>query len=106
MFGFILINVLPLPLSGLSGIEVLGIRFDHVLHGLVFFVIGFLYVQSRSDHPRGVGVYVTIPLILLLAIGAEALHYVIPWRSFNWNDMTGNVIGVLAGIAVGWLSKR
>ena len=97
---------MPLPISGLSGVDVMGIRFDHVLHGMVFFVIGFLYVLSRPVNPRGTAVYAAFPLILLLAIGAEALHYVIPWRSFNWNDMTGNVLGVLAGMAIGWLFKR
>jgi len=34
---------------------------------------------------------------LVFAAGAEFIHYFLPYRSFNINDLIGNVSGIILG---------
>jgi len=37
---------------------------------------------------------------LLFAFGTETLHYLLPWRSFNINDLIANAAGVILGFII------
>ena len=96
-------NVMPLPFSGLSDVQILGIRSDHFLHGVAFFIIGMVFVLSRNEPLRLRKYGWILPGIFLFAVVLESVQYLLPWRNFNVNDLLGNVIGLAVGIAVAWL---
>jgi hypothetical protein len=72
---------------------VFGIRFDYVIHFLLFLPVPFLIRKTLSGNLFGT--------IVLLALGAalvEGIHLIIPNRSFNPNDALANSSGIVAGI--------
>ncbi len=41
-----------------------------------------------------------IVLALFLGFALEAMQYIIPWRTFNVNDLMSNLLGVGAGVLI------
>jgi glycopeptide antibiotics resistance protein len=92
----ILIAVLPLNSQQnfvINNTYVVKIRLDHLLHGILF--MPWLWL-SRSL--RGYSFFFSLLSGLLLAITAEGLQILLPYRAFNINDMISNMIGICAGI--------
>ena len=104
-------TVLPLNsvLSPLNDNYTLHIRWDYLLHALVYIplpVLLGLYLKNRSaeqSEPQ-IGKYrlwirivlLTLPVTVLL----EVLQLVIPYRAFNINDLMANGVGAIMGLMV------
>ena len=56
--------------------------------------IGFL-TFIKKDQKKFLTIY-----LILLSIILEILHTIIPERSFQWSDLSGNLVGVLVVILV------
>ena len=87
----------------LSHHYLLMIRWDYLLHAIAYLpwpiLVHFSYrnpskAVSRGCKQEGLKWFA---LALLIAVGFEFLQLVIPYRTFNINDLTGNVGGVLTG---------
>ncbi len=96
----LVVAVSVMPFGGtsasLNSVTVLSFRLDYLLHALVFIPLAPVWRTARPQHPW----LLIIAGSIMLAVAAETSHYILPYRSYNVNDLLGNVIGALIGIAV------
>ena len=57
-------------------------------------VIGFFSFQKESQ------IKILIIYLIMLSLGLEFLHLIIPERSFQWSDLFGNLFGVTVVILI------
>ncbi len=88
--------VLPLN-SGSSSLNdhyTLHIRWDYLLHALVYIPLPVLMGLSLKK-----GSWIRIALLALpVTVLFEALQLVIPYRAFNINDLIANGVGAIMGL--------
>ena len=93
--------------SKLNITYIFSIRMDYMLHVLMFLSLSVLYrlayFQKKDFSLLKQHSYFVI--LLFMAIILEALQLVVPYRTFNINDMAANVLGVIIGIPVVWLIR-
>jgi len=98
----LLLVLLPLndtELFFLTNTYVIKIRLDYIGHILLFLPFLFLVKQAYA-----------MPFLLTLLAGlvfagmCEGIQYLLPYRSFNINDLLANIVGTILGIVVvvGW----
>ena len=78
----------------LNNTFIISFRTDHVLHALAFVPWAFFCVKLNKK---------LLPWFafgMLYAVCAEGVQYLIPYRSFNINDMLANVLGVVTGFCI------
>lgn len=108
-----------LPLNSISPSlndnYILHIRWDYLLHALVYMplpVLLSLYFRSRSQkkspHPiNHTKLLISIVLVSLFITSLfETLQLVIPYRAFNINDLIANGVGVLLGLILILVFRR
>ena len=82
------------------------IRWDYLLHAMVYLplpVLAFLGLRPLSTS----GVIAMVLIVLCVPVLFELVQMLIPYRSFNINDMAANGVGVILGlIIVVFLSRR
>jgi len=98
--GMLILVVLPLndtKASFLSDTYVVKLRLDYLVHVIVFLPFILLVKLSYSmDLLKG------LLLGLVFAGICEGIQYLLPYRSFNVNDLIANVIGIIVGIVLVW----
>jgi len=97
----LMVSVLPIngPESPINDIYVIDIRLDYLLHALIFIPFVPLAVLSVVfSSPTLRNTLLIILSGLLLAIVAESIQYLLPYRTFNINDLIANTIGITLGI--------
>ena len=57
-------------------------------------IIGFFSFQKESQ------IKILIIYLIMLSLGLEFLHLIIPERSFQWSDLFGNLFGVTVVILI------
>tara|TARA_B100000035_G_scaffold213938_1_gene183346 strand:- start:664 stop:1059 length:396 start_codon:yes stop_codon:yes gene_type:complete len=57
-------------------------------------IIGFFSFQKESQ------IKILIIYLIMLSLGLEFLHLIIPERSFQWSDLFGNLFGVIVVILI------
>jgi len=57
-------------------------------------IIGFFSFQKESQ------IKILIIYLIMLSLGLEFLHLIIPGRSFQWSDLFGNLFGVTVVILI------
>jgi len=67
---------------------------NHFYIFVLITIIGFL-TFIKKDQTKFLTIY-----LILLSIILEILHTIIPERSFQWSDLSGNLVGVLVVILV------
>lgn len=103
------------------------IRFDYLYHIIAFAtgtLLAVLYSVRNYPYPqppalpvnrsfsegwrtaRRIRIIIFLCLILLYAILHEYIQKLIPWRSFNINDIISNLLGVALGIIIAILFWR
>jgi VanZ family protein len=91
-----------LPINGtdsaLNNNYLLNIRWDYLLHALIYIPLYPLLLLSQRNKSKTKINLILLTLSIIIAISLEAIQYIIPWRAFNVNDMVGNVVGVGIGI--------
>ena len=76
------------------------LRLDYLLHALVFIPLVPLWRLALPGHPW----WLVIISGLLFAACCEGIHFLLPYRSYNINDLLGNMVGVILGaMAARWL---
>jgi len=66
-------------------------------HFYAFFVLSFLGILSYSKHKK---FDLLIKYLLLLSVLLELSHLLIPVRSFQFEDLFGNILGVVLVLLV------
>lgn len=106
--SFLMLMVV-VPLGGmnaaLTNIFILELRFDYLVHVVVFVP---LIVLWRLGFP-GLSLWKIMWAGVVLAVGLEGVQYLLPYRSWNVNDAVGNTIGVGIGFWVlgfGWFGQK
>ena len=57
-------------------------------------IIGFLtFIETNQ-------IKILVIYLLILSIGLEFLHLIIPGRTFQWSDLFGNLLGVIVVILI------
>jgi glycopeptide antibiotics resistance protein len=96
----ILILVSILPLNGTNSLlnnnYTISIRWDYLVHALLYIPLFPLLSFKKGKH----GIIKIILFSIILAISMEAIQYIIPWRTFNVNDMFSNILGVVIGFVL------
>jgi len=85
-----------------SSTQVLSIRFDYLLHALLFFP--WMVLMHLRWKEKGAWFYMkALGVGLLLAVLSEGVQFLLPYRSFNVFDLLSNFVGVIVGaLIVGW----
>ena len=94
----ILLLLSSLPINGTNSIlnnsYTLNVRWYYLIHALVYIpLIPLLSFNIARQRTKSI-----VLLSLILAISLEVIQYLIPWRTFNVNDLFSNVLGVGIGL--------
>lgn len=99
------ISIIPLSnadVPSLNKIYFLGIRVDLLLHALIFIPLLPLWHLSRPSQ----NIWLLFLFSVMIAFASEFVHFLLPYRSFDINDMFANIIGVFPGFMIVRLLKR
>jgi len=102
IYTFLLFLLAVLPINGdsaLNHVFILSFRLDYLVHFAVFIPWVILVwlatrVSFRGEPLKACG---WIAAGIILAVITEAVQYLLPYRSFNINDLVANAGGVLLG---------
>jgi VanZ family protein len=94
-----------LPINGsnsrLNNTYLVSIRLDYLLHVGIYFLWMILYKLAYSSKIaafRKNESLLLVLLVVLFALLSEVVQSLIPYRSFNINDLIANLIGVFIGV--------
>jgi len=105
----VILSVIPSPRSVQSlDIGKLEIRLDYLYHIIIYATGSFLALLYSSTLTLSFTTLrhyvftslIAILLIAVLAVGQEYIQKLIPYRSFNINDILSNLIGVVIGSGI------
>lgn len=74
-----------------------GLRLDHLLHGCIFLPMYFFVRFILMEKTVGRSFLKALVIAMALAILAESLQLLIPYRAFTLYDLASNVLGVISG---------
>lgn len=95
LLAVVLMYILPVNTKGeLNTQHVAGLRLDYLLHVLLFLPLPVLLINPRAKWGN---VVLLFAAAVCLAAVTEYIHALIPYRSFNPNDMLANVCGAVIG---------
>ncbi len=92
-----------LPINGTFALNdnyVLNIRWDYLLHVLVYIPLPVLLIKQTEKF------WLAMLLSFAIAAGFEFVQLTIAFRAFNINDLLANVVGILAGVLVYFLLRN
>ena len=93
--AIILLVILPLnKLGEINNIFILQIRADYFLHFFLFIPWFFFFKTFNLT------IWLWLFAGLFFSAFAECIQYLLPYRAFNINDLIGNAMGVLLGLAL------
>ena len=97
LIALILLSILPIngANSSLNNNYVLSIRLDYLAH---FIVLLPYFLLINKEVKTSQGVLLQILLALLFASFLETVQYILPYRTFNINDLIANWIGIALSI--------
>ena len=102
----VILCILPLNTkSELNHFNIIGFRADHFFHSLMFTPFLPMMWFGNMDGGNKKRLFLLIGLGFLFAISTETLQLFIPYRSFTFNDVMANCIGVALGAFV-FIIKR
>ena len=90
------------PGSSLPEVSVISFQ-DKLIHFVIFFILSYLSVglgiREKKEFWRKKRLWINFLLIALLpSICLETAQHLIPFRSFDLNDLIVNVLGVTSGL--------
>ncbi len=107
MTVMLLLHIMPFgsEVAALNKIKVIDIRLDYLLHAIVFIpwaiIVWWAYGVSFRQNPGKTIFWAACGAIF--AAGVEYIQLYLNYRTFNINDVLGNVAGVvLGGVVFFW----
>lgn len=80
----------------LKEVDVFSLRFDYLVHFLVFLPLVPIWKLVWPHHP----LWKAFLFGLAIAASAEIVQYILPYRSFNPYDLLANMLGATAGMLI------
>jgi VanZ family protein len=97
------LSLLPqtVPPTAIDGVE---LSLDKLFHLIAYGGLAGLATLVFADRRRR---WVALAIVLLTGLGYEIGQRFVPGRSFGWDDLTANAVGVALGAIVGrWIAAR
>ena len=95
--SIILIFYLSLiPSSELEFFNALSFIGDKISHGVIFFYISILGMFCDFK----IKYYIFMAIIFSFGLTIEIIHYVHPYRYFEWADLLANFLGIFLAITI------
>ena len=90
------------PGSSLPEVSVLSFQ-DKLIHFVIFFILSYLSlglgIREKKEVWRKRRLWINFILIALVpSIGLETAQHLIPYRTFDLNDLIVNVLGIFSGL--------
>lgn len=105
--GYIILIILLiiLPINGretrINHTYILKLRLDYIFHALLFTPWMFFYdVVKFYTIFKNFKLFAWFCNGILFCIFSEVLQYIVPYRTFNINDMIANCIGIVLGLMI------
>ena len=73
---------------------------DFIISSNHFYVFTLISIISFLTFAETNQIKILIIYLLILSIGLEFLHLIIPGRTFQWSDLFGNLLGVIVVILI------
>ena len=73
---------------------------DFIISSNHFYVFTLISIISFLTFVETNQIKILIIYLLILSIGLEFLHLIIPGRTFQWSDLFGNLLGVIVVILI------
>ena len=73
---------------------------DFIISSNHFYVFTLISIISFLTFIGTNQIKILIIYLLILSIGLEFLHLIIPGRTFQWSDLFGNLLGVIVVILI------
>ena len=80
-----------IPASELEFFKALSFIGDKISHGVIFFYISILGMFCDFK----IKYYIFMAIIFSFGLTIEIIHYVHPYRYFEWADLLANSIGII-----------
>ena len=91
------------PLGKLNHNYIVHIRLDYVAHALLFIpwllLIGYGWKLDQKDRIR---LGFTVLLTFIFAVSCEYIQLLLPYRTFNIDDLLANNLGITIGYLLLW----
>ena len=95
--SIILIFYLSLiPASELEFFSALSFIGDKISHGVIFFYLAILGMFCDFK----IKYYIFMAIIFSFGLTIEIIHYVHPYRYFEWADLLANFLGIILAITI------
>lgn len=78
----------------------LSIRWDYIVHFLLYMPLPVLLYAWFSMKPGGRIWFRVLWISVVVPVAFEFVQKFLPYRNFNINDMLGNLVGVVLGVAL------
>ena len=108
--ALLLITLLPINSegAGLNNNYFLSIRWDYLLHAMMYIPLPILagLIWKKGSKSPVTSIFLITNFCLIFALATEYTHYYLPYRSFNFNDMMANGIGVVIGVGISWIITK
>jgi len=104
--SIVLLTTLPIngEFSPLNDTHIVKIRFDYLLHTLIFLPFLPLVMFSIYTTLQFKRTIKKIPLLIIIgilfAIITEVIQLYLPYRTFNINDLIANSFGIILGLPI------
>ncbi len=109
LWAVVIISISSIPRLSVPNIQ-LGFRLDYIMHFGIYFVLAlfiFLWKADKEGHFNIKQNLVFIMCLCLFAIADETHQRWIPGRTFAWQDMVSNMLGLTIAFGfVPYLYKR
>ena len=73
---------------------------DFIISSNHFYVFVLVSIIGFFSFQKGSQIKILIIYLIMLSLGLEFLHLIIPERSFQWSDLFGNLFGVTVVILI------
>ncbi len=103
VIAIILLSVLPIASMKEADVTTTGSGKGYFAHLAAYALLSFLAYSYTLVHPRKNSLVKIALAVFLFSAFLEVVQLLIPYRSFNPYDMLANAMGVLSGIAAGYL---
>ena len=107
LLALLLATLIPLSTgdtaSTLNDNYTFSIRWDYLLHALVYMPLPVLMSFSKQINPNGSGkmkrktLMKVVFFLLIFGVAFEFMQLLLPHRTFNVNDLIGNTAGIMFG---------
>ena len=79
---------------------------DFIISSNHFYIFVFISLIGLLSYSRSKNVKFLIFYLVFLSIILEVFHIIIPYRSFQWSDLFGNLFGVLVVFFINFFTSK